>query len=220
LLGIFCSGSRGGYISAIVATAAFAMLWVVRVARFDRRSLAPAIISTAALIAFAILIGLIVFWPRLHNVVLGGGREAYSNQGRQEQWELAKPKIAANPITGHGFGIGAEVIGFYNAGSPIPTVDSYVLSTLVETGIPGFLFFFGMIGVAVWTGASRYLGDPSRQSAVAGAVTCAILAFGVYRLVLSQRECHTLFYLLIGAMMLLNHFALADKREQPHEMSV
>ena len=72
-------------------------------------------------------LGLVFFWGRLHNVVLGGGDTAASDDARLIQWELAKWHIADNPITGHGIAMGAYVIGYYTA-SPIPSVDSYILT--------------------------------------------------------------------------------------------
>ena len=55
-VGIFCSGSRGGYLSAIIATVAFSALLTVRLARLNRRSLAPAVLGVVALAGLALLV--------------------------------------------------------------------------------------------------------------------------------------------------------------------
>jgi O-antigen ligase len=211
-IGIFCSGARGGYQSAIVATGFFAALWGVRTALFDRRSLMPALLALVWIMGAASLVGLLVVSTRIRNVVVGGGHESYSTQARWEQWAMAQPHIAANPITGHGFGLGAEVVGYHmDAATLGGTLDSYVISTLVETGIPGFVFFFGMIIAAMSRGVQRYLLDPSRSGAFAGALGCSLLAFGYYRIALSQAENHTLFYVIVGLVMAVWHDRRLDQ---------
>ena len=82
-------------------------------------------------------------------MVLGGGAEEASTQGRWVQWAAAWPLLKSNPIIGHGF-----VTGGFEIGS---SIDSYVISLLVETGVPGFLCFTGMVCLAVWYGVRAYL---------------------------------------------------------------
>ena len=85
--------------------------------------------------------------------MLGGGAEAASNNGRWVQWAAAWPLVKSNPITGHGFGTGGDDIG--------SSIDSYVISLLVETGVPGFLFFTGLVLLPIWYGVRAYLTDLS-----------------------------------------------------------
>jgi len=202
VIGIFVSGARGGYVSFIVATAAFAGLWVLRTAKFNRHSLLPSAGIVMFGSGFCALALLIMFWGRAHNMVLGGGEAAASNEARFEQWRLAWPHILSNPVTGHGFDLGASVVGYFNPGGVL-TIDSYVLSLLVETGAPGLVFFFLAVAGGIWFGARAYLTDRSRRGAIAGGFACAIIGFAVYRLVLSQRENHTLYFLFVGAVIVL-----------------
>ncbi len=65
-----------------------------------------------------------------------------------------------------------DVIGYYTAGG-IPSVDSYILTLLVETGIPGFLFFFGIIACGIWVGLRVYLSDDNEYSAMGGPIACS-----------------------------------------------
>jgi O-antigen ligase len=83
---------------------------------------------------------------------------------------------------------------------------------LVETGIPGFLLFFGAIAAGVWSGVREYLSDGTERGGLAGGLACALLAYAIYRLVLSQQESQTLLYLFIGALM-----ALARVKRDQHE---
>ncbi len=204
LVAIACSGSRGGYITYIAATVSFTALWLIRTVRWNKGSLAPALVGVSASIGFVILLGLILFWPRLHNVVLGGGQEAYSNQSRIDQMHTAWPKIVSNPITGHGVGNAGDIIGYYTPGSQFPTVDSYVLALAAETGIPSVLFFFGMIVISAWLGGRSYILNPTRLGALAGCLACSMLAFGIYRFFLAERENQTLFFELVACMIVLS----------------
>ena len=86
LIAVYCSGARGGYVCFILGAVAFVALWLVRKARFDSYSLAPSLGGLTAVIGFAILLALVLFWPRLHNLVLGGGDAAASDDGRRLQW--------------------------------------------------------------------------------------------------------------------------------------
>ena len=204
LVGIFVSGARGAYVALLVSTAAFAALWLIRTSKFDRhRSLAPSIAVVLVSTGLVATILLIMFWGRTHNMVVGGGADQRSTEARYIQWAMALPKIIQNPITGNGFDMGAGVVGFYNPGTEFPTLDSYVISLLVETGVPSLLFFFGAIAAGIWIGVREYLSDSTIKGGLAGGLACALVAFVVYRLVLSQKESHTLLYLFMGALIAL-----------------
>ncbi len=204
LLAVFCSGSRGGYLGFILGSGIFTVLWTVRTLRLDKGSLAPALVAFCGSTGFAVLFALIIFWGRLRHMVLGGGYESYSDQGRIDQVNMALPHILSNPFTGHGIGLGAQVVGFTEPGGLL-TLDSYVLTLLVETGLPGLLFFFGMIVFSAWFGVSAYLSNQTRLSALAGCVACSLIAFGAYRFFLNQHDNHTLLFELVGFAVLLSN---------------
>jgi O-antigen ligase len=200
MLGIFCSGSRGAYIGFFASMAVFLVVWSVGKARRNKASLMPAIVGLAGAFSFAVIIALIIVWPRAHNLVLGGGMEAYSDQGRAQQWEAGIPYIASNPVTGHGFALGGyalELKGFIS-------IDSYVLSLLIETGVPGLVFFAGILLLPIWHGLRSYLSDRSQAGAAAGALAFSFIAFTVNRIVLSQKENHILIFYLLAVVVVLN----------------
>ena len=156
------------------------------------------------------MIGLITVWPKAHNMVLGGGAEAASTESRYIQWAIAMPFIKSNPITGHGFVLGGYIIN--------GSIDSYVISLLIETGIPGFVFFSGMLLLPIWYGLRNYLSDLSETGAVAGALACSFIAFTINRLVLSERENHMLIFSLLGIVVFLN-YEYAKKRVTERRIS-
>ena len=193
IAGIVVSGSRGGYVGLIASMAAFVAAWSIRKARINRMSLAPAFVGLSGALSFATVLGLIIFWRRAHNLVLGGGAEAASTEGRWVQWAAALPLIKSNPITGHGFATGGTDIGM--------SIDSYIISLLLETGVPGFLFFTGVACLPIWFGIRSYIYDVSESGALAGALACSFVAFTMYRIVLSQRENNMLAFFLLGLVV-------------------
>ena len=214
LLGVITSGARGAYVALIAATPVFAGLWALRKARFNPRSLEPAMVGVAGGSGFTGLIILIFTWVKLRNRVLGRPGDP-STQSRWDQWHMALPHIQANPLTGHGVGTGADVVGYFNPGAEFPTLDSMLISMLVETGVPGFLFFYGSVIFAIVLGARKYLLDSSSRGAFAGGLSCSLIAFLVYSIVLSQVENFTLLFLFLGlTIALLSLDGQSEKREQ------
>jgi O-antigen ligase len=202
LAGLVFAGARGGYIGAILNTVAFGTLLVVRLARSGRQSLLPALVVVVGISGVAALIGVLAVSTRISNIVVGaGGLQNQSTQDRVEQWELAKPKILDNPVTGYGLGMGAEVVGWH--ADTRGSLDSYAISTLVETGVPGFVFFFAMIFSAAARGLEQGVRNLSRSGALAAALGCSLFGFGAYRFAMSQTENFTLVFAMIGLVMLL-----------------
>jgi hypothetical protein len=207
MVGIVASGSRGAYLGFLISTAAFVAMWTIRKALVNRASLAPALVGTMGAVTFVIVLALVLFWPRAHNLVLGGGAEEASTQGRWDQWRAAWPLIKSNPITGHGFATGGVDID--------SSIDSYVISLLVETGVPSLVFFAGISLLPIWHGVRAYLTDLSESGALAGALACSFIAFTTYRLALSQRENHMLMFSLLAIVVTLNYAYARKRAEEP-----
>ena len=64
--------------------------------------------------------------------------------------------------------------------------------------------FFGAIVFGVWSGVRRYIFDPSEAGALAGALACSVLAFGTYRITLSQKKIISCSSSVIAALVALN----------------
>ena len=101
-----------------------------------------------------------------------------------------------NPITGHGVGMAADVIGyvagrFFDGGQLYPDAARRDRSSRAAV-LRGIILF------AMWACARIYLRDLDKRAALGGPLACSFLAFGFYRLALSQRENQTLFFLLVG----------------------
>jgi hypothetical protein len=220
--GIFFSGSRGAYLAYGIATSAFVVGWVIRNRRLRPHHLGVAIAGLMGAMAFAFVIALVMFSKRAHNIVFGGGMEAYSDEARLIQWRLAWPHILANPVTGHGYATAGDVIGNFlgaNAGG-IASVDSWLVSSLVETGVPGFVFFFGMAIFGAWRGMRLFLFEASKEAAAAGALASSLMAFVAQRFVLSQRESFTTIFVIIACIIFLDHYHAVQTKTTPRGIKV
>jgi O-antigen ligase len=204
IVGIFCSGSRGGFVGVIASIAVFVAFYSIRKAMSSRGSLAPAIAALLGIIGFGCVIGAIMLSHQVHDMVLGGAAQSGSTDARYVQWAAGTPFIKSNPITGHGFGLGGLIIG-------LGQIDSYILSLVVETGVLGLVFFLGLLVLPVWYGLRNYLSDMSESGALAGALACSFIGFIMNRLVLSQKENHMLIFSLLAIVIVLN-YELVRKR--------
>ena len=221
MAGIFVSGSRGGYLSFLVAAVTFAILFTIRNRIFSPRSLAAPIFGVLGILGFFIVGCVIEFVGKVHKAVFGSGEGAMSDQARELQWELAWPSIRSNPITGHGYALGGDIVGYSSCPGCQPSVDSYLLSLIVETGIPSALFYFGIALTTALIGGRRYLKDQSWAGVLAGGIACSITAHTQYRLFLSQRENQTLFFILVACAMMLHYYFVrsSEPRQRPAMVS-
>ena len=189
--------------SCIVAI--YTLLWTLRRQRADGHSLAPALVGLVGAIGFTALVPLIMFWRRAHNIVLGDGIAEGSTQARYDQWSLGWPHILSNPLTGHGFPLGGDT----SAGER--RLTAAICRFWSKPAFRDFVFFVGLILLPIGYGLRRYSGDTSQAGALSGALACSFIAFGVYRLVLSQRENHMLLFTLVAIVILLRYFAVAEE---------
>ncbi len=206
LVGIYTSGSRGGYLSFLVAGASFITLFVIRSRINQHRSLAAPIFGVLGAAGLALVIGAILFVGRVHSVVFASGQGAASTETRFVEWSLAWPHILSNPVTGNGFDLGGAIVGYRSAPLGPLTLDSSVISLLVETGVPSLLFYFAAAAIAAWTGTRQYLRDRTFGGVLSGGLASSIIAFTSYRLFLSQRENQTLFFILVSCVAVLHSF--------------
>jgi O-antigen ligase len=220
LTSLFVSGARGGSVAFLASMPIVFVLWVLRQARFNPASMAAPLGGAVAFLSTSLLIGLVFAWPRLHNMVLGGGDTESSDMTRFQQASLAIPKIIANPVTGYGIGNAAEVIGFYSPGGKL-SVDTSILTLLVETGVPGLLLYFGMMGFGTFAMARLYVTNKDREASVGAALGCSFIAYAVYRIVLSQRENQWLLFILVSIVcIVLRLVAIKAKLAAPEAIEI
>jgi hypothetical protein len=93
----------------------------------------------------------------------------------------------------------------------MPSVDSYLITLLVENGVPGFLLFFAAVAIAIWIGLRVYVSDGNPRATVGSALACSLIAFAVYRTALSQTENHPLVFIIFGLIFVMGRLAY-DRR--------
>jgi hypothetical protein len=200
------------------------VLWLIRHMREHPSSMAGVITGVSFAGVVVGFIGLLIVWKKLRWKFTGGYEGAGSTGVRWLQWEMALPSIMSNPLTGYGHGIGGLVVGYVTPGGT-PTVDSYIITLLVDAGVPSFLFFFCMLSAAIVMMVRVYLKDPHPESVCSMAIAGALLSFASYRIVLSQLENHFLLFVLLGFAALQvsaskRRMAAASKVRRPEMRAV
>ena len=204
-LGIFASGSRGAYMGLFGAFLGFVLLWIVRNARQHPGSIVTAFASVVGACATVVILAAVEFSGRLHAMVFGSSAiDQASTDARWAQWANLKPKLWASPIFGHGRGMSGDTISYYYPGAMSPTVDSYTLTLLADVGFPGTFFFYGIIVFGVLAGTRQYIFGRSQSGTLAGALSCSLIAFGVYRTGLSAQENFFPFFMFVAAIIAIN----------------
>ena len=208
--GIFASGSRGGYLGLLFGMPTLGALYVVRYIRANPRSMLAPLVAVGFLLGLFAVGGLFMASHRASMVVSSTGNGQSVDNGRGEQFHMAIPYIVANPVTGYGLGTAADVIGWVTP-SGMESIDSYALSVIVETGVPGFLFYFGMIAIGAIVAAKIYIRDDDPHAEISGPLAASLLAYGSYRFFLAQRENQTLFFIMLSMSFVS---AYASKRRR------
>jgi len=199
LASLFVSGSRGGAVGFLISMLLFGLLFVIRLWRTrPPDSFAAPAMTVVAAMAGGAAITAVFTWKRLSNVVFGGGDSVGSTAARAEQLAMAWPHIWDSPVFGNGLGLGSVVLNWRPAVDQPASIDSYLVSLLIETGFPGALCYFGAIAVAAGACLLIYLRDRDSRAALSAPIGCALIAYGLYRLVLSQRENQTLAFILLA----------------------
>ena len=156
------------------------------------------LISAALPAALGLFVAALVASPRFRKSLTGGGAQQASNDAREAQWSMLDDRLISWPF-GHGVGEAGHALGYVGGGGTA-TVDSYVISALLDFGIAGglayFLFFIAVIGLGMKTLSKRTAPELGLPPMVAG-----LSAFVVIKIVLSQPQFHGMTFLLAGAVV-------------------
>ena len=189
--------------SAMVGLLMTLVLYVLFAAWRGRLRSPNSVGATATVAAYpvsvAILAALVVFWPRLHVMVLGGGAHQASSDARGVQWDIGLSKLASNPI-GHGVGRAAEVLGYTN-GEGTLTIDTYYLSLLLEYGILGLIVFVLMFGLPGWFGFKAWNAAETEEEQLVGPIAIGLANFVVIKSVLSSEINMPIAFVMLGTVV-------------------
>jgi hypothetical protein len=196
---ILITQSRLGLVGALVAVAAYPLMWAYRIWRSGRGGMLGPAVLFGAPAAVVLLLGLVLSSHSMTTRVFGGGAQSASDDSRRIQREMAIPKVLHNPL-GYGLGNSGQVLGFTNPGGFL-TIDSGLLTTVLDFGIAGVVAFFGLLLAAVRQGIIVYLETDDPEVSLAGPTAIAILVFFVIRFVLSQQNNYSIGFVFLGLVM-------------------
>jgi O-antigen ligase len=204
LVGVFVANSRGGTVGVIAGGSIFAILYSANAVLRKKGSLVGSVLVVLLPIGLSVVPAMMLAFPRVNKLVLGGAEAQNSTDDRFLQWTMAWPKILKQPVTGYGLGNGADVIGYMKSSGGY-SVDSYPLTLLVDAGILGLIAFCAVVLIMLWRAPMVYLRHPDPASAKAIALASAFVAFALQRLTLSQTENMTTVFLMLGFFVALQH---------------
>lgn len=194
---IFKTGARLGIVGLFAADAMYLMLWSFRRWRMHHKSdlIGPAM-SLAFPAAAALFLVAMFTVDAVRYRTISGGSTGFSDDARWTQFEMAIPSIIKNPL-GYGLGSSGDVIGFTTPGGQL-TVDSYILTVLVDLGVAGLVLYAAMLFWTMWRMGRIAFESREDGAFITAAVTGALASWITSKLVLSQADNDMLLFIMLG----------------------
>ncbi|MEI6418064.1 MAG: O-antigen ligase family protein, partial [Sphingomonadales bacterium] len=196
---MYLTNARSAMVGLLLTVVIYPFFWVWRGRRRNPGSITSMSILMmypAGLVAVAMLV---LFWPRAHVAVLGGGQHQASSEAREVQWVMGMPKVLKAPL-GHGTGTAAEVLGFSNGAGEI-TIDTYYLSILLEYGLLGLPVFIALFGVPMWYGLKGFLKSNDEETDLIAPFAIGLFNFLIIKGVLSSEGDLPLAFIFLGIVV-------------------
>lgn len=198
LVVIVFTRARLGILGWLVAHVVWGCLWAYRRWRQNKADVLGPAITIAVPIA-ALVFGVAMFTvDAVKYRTIGGGSTAYSDQARWDQLDGTWPLVLKNPL-GYGVGMGGETLGFRTPGGQL-TVDTYIITLLLDTGVAGFALFVGIFGYAAFRMLRISLRNREPDLDISLALCAVIATYLMIRLVLAQDDNAPLMYILLGVV--------------------
>lgn len=226
--GIAMSGARVGFVGLVVGLALYFMIWGYRRYRESRTDVIGAALTYGYPALLALATTLILTVDALRFRILGGGGTQMSNEGREVQFDMAPPVILRRPIFGYGGGRGADALGYTTPSGGV-TIDTYILSIVLDYGVVGFLIFYGAIlyaGIKIATILFNLSNKPqsAEEEEIGYLLPLAVMLaqFLFIKTVLSQEENHSILFMMYGAIFALywrfkKHESQQDRAKLPRQ---
>ena len=190
------TGARLGIVGWIVAHVAVGCLWSYQRWRTNKSDmLGPALALGIPALALAFSVAMFTV-PAVKYRTIGGGSTTLSDQGRQEQFDRLGPIVLRNPV-GHGAGNSGAVLQ-YRTASGMFTVDSFVITLLIDFGVVGFILFTLMVLVPAIQMAIFSLKKRGDELDLVLSLAGSLAVYVNVRLVLSQDDNSAIIYMLLG----------------------
>lgn len=205
---MYMTGSRSAMLALLLTPLSYTLLVAWRVRRQNPSSIGASLGVFSYPLAAVSLALTVIFWRRLHVLVIGGGQHASSTGARETQWAMGWPKIGSNPI-GHGAGRSGDTLGYFNPGSDTPTVDSFYLTTLLDYGVLGLVFFLLLFGTILWYGFRLHNEARTEEQKVMAPILVSLFNFIVIKSVASTETNLPFIFIMMGCA-----FGLASRQSQ------
>lgn len=193
----YASGSRLGTVGVIVVFGVLTGLVALRIHRSGRKTLLVPIVLVLGLTLALLAVSAFLASPRIQTRILGGHEHSASNAGRLEQFQLGIPMSLKRPLFGYGIGTGGEALNYSNLAG-IESIDSFILSIVLDVGYVGALFFWGMIFWSLWSSAQMFLRGDTRAGKLGAAIAASLSAFIFIKIVLAQVDNLPLTFLIMA----------------------
>jgi len=205
---VYITGSRLAVVGCLMSYLFYGVAWAIMYWRsYPRSILAPGFLMSVPVVLVAFL-ALVLFSHTLHDAVLGAsGATTSSTEARQQQLALAIPKFLAHPW-GYGIGQGATTVGFHIQNGVL-TLDSYYITVIIEYGLQGFIIYYGMIALLIFTSARHALltVEPKvareREYTFLIPLAIALANFFVIKMVYSAEDNHAIVFMFLGMIVAL-----------------
>lgn len=195
---MYLTNARSGMIGLLLSLVLYGFFSAWRVRSQRENSLEASAVVFGYPAAMIILMGVVLSWNRLRVAVIGGGQNTSSDNARQAQWEMGMPKALTHPF-GHGPGRSGAVLSYTNRGGE-GTIDSYLLSVLLDYGFIGLASFLALFLLAVWAGFKLFQKSRTEEEQLVGPVTMALFNYIVIKAVLSSEGNMGVAFILMGCL--------------------
>lgn len=202
---VYLSYARLGFVGFLLGH----FLFFFYLALEHRRRHPQSLFSATMLYISPVIAGLgiagVLLIGRLRVMVLGGQSHQYSNEARSKQWTQGLSEIWNSPIFGFGANQGGRRLAFTNSEGKL-TIDSHMLSTLLDYGFVGFLIYYGMFFYAIWrcVRLAVITENPVTRS-LSAAFAIFFAEFVIIKTVLYSEINHPLVFMALGAVVALHY---------------
>jgi hypothetical protein len=199
LVVMYLTNARSAILGALVAFLLYPFFYAIRRRSQHERS----IVGTSLLMAYPMMVGvatmLVLFWPRAHTMILGGGQHQASSDARGEQWRMGIPKLLSHPF-GFGVGRGNDALGFVNLAGK-GTVDTYYLTVMLDFGILALPLFLLTFLIPAWLAFKYYRDSKTPEQEILAPLSIAIINFIIVKSVLTSEANMPLAFAFVGCII-------------------
>lgn len=203
---IILTDARLGLAGALAAHAVFGLVWALQRWKNTKGSIIGPAMTLAYPAMLVVLAIVVISVQRLRVMIIGGGRNQASNDAREVQFNMAPDAFIQSPVFGFGSGQGAVKLGYTNSGGQL-TIDSYILSILLDYGLVGFILFYGLIIGGGVKAAKLAIRGQDMTSTLGIPIAMFMMVFFQIKLVLSQEANVPLMFMMLGAVVGLAYHA-------------